>query len=272
MTLDKEPAQLRQHVLATYFGLRTGIAVVGIALPLVLWIVGYFYAHLCLQRSISAYYHAVGPTYHSMRNWFVGSLFVVGTFLYLYKGFSKLENILLNIGGVLAVLVALVPMRWQPCDLVVCGITPGLCKGPGWSPHGISAVGFFLCIVLVIFCCSNDTLPLIKDVGFPKADELIARYKRIYRTIAVLMVASIAAAYILNVVGSSHSTVFWVEVAGIWSFAAYWLVKSHEMSKTEAEARAMCGELTRRDGKVRRMAALEQEEGRDTESRPRSIT
>ena len=256
MRFGKEPEQLRQHVLATYFGLRIGIAVVGIALPLVVWIGGYLYAHLCLQRSISAYYHAVGPTFHSMRNWLVGSLFVVGFFLYLYKGFSKLENILLNIGGVLAVLVALVPMTWQPCDLVICGTTPAMCKGPGWSPHGIFAVGFFLCIVFVIFYCSNDTLPLIKDAGLPNADELITRYKRIYRAIAIVMVTSIAAAYVLNIRGSSPSRVFWMEVAGIWSFAAYWLVKSHEMSKTEAETKAMCGELTRRDGKVRIMAAL----------------
>src|ERR1700733_14650519 len=110
MTLDKEPDQLRQNIMATYFSLRIGIAAVGIALPLVVGIVGYFYAHVCLQRSISAYYHAVGPTGHSMRNWFIGSLFVIGVFLYLYKGFSMLENILLNVGGLLAVLIALVPM------------------------------------------------------------------------------------------------------------------------------------------------------------------
>jgi hypothetical protein len=255
MTSDKEPEQLRQHVLGTYFGLRIGIAVVGIALPLVVWIVGYFYGHLCLQRSISAYYHAVGPTGHSMRDWFVGSLFVVGMFLYLYKGFSKLENNLLNVAGVLAVLVALVPMHWQSCVLVICGTTPATCKGASWSPHGVFAVGFFLCIVLVIFLCAEDTLPLIKDAGFPNADELIARYKKLYRAIAILMVASIATAYVLTVAGRYPSTEFWMEVAGIWSFGAYWLVKSHELSKTEAEAKAMCGDLKLRQGKVRLRSA-----------------
>jgi hypothetical protein len=251
----EEPKKLRQQIMATYLGLRMGIAVVGIALPLVLWIGGHLYAHLCLQHSISAYYHAVGQMCRSMRNWFVGSLFVIGIFLYLYKGFSMLENILLNVAGVLAVLIALVPMIWQPCDLVICGIAPSTCKAPNWTPHGIFAVSFFLCIVLVIFFCSNDTLPLIKDAGLPKADEIIARYKKIYRTIAVLMVVLIAATYILNVIGTSPSKVFWVETAGIWSFAAYWLVKSHEISKTEAEARAICGELTRHNGKVRMRSA-----------------
>lgn len=38
-----------------------------------------------------------------MRNWFVGILFVVGVCLYLIKGFSKWEDILLTIAGILAV-------------------------------------------------------------------------------------------------------------------------------------------------------------------------
>jgi len=255
----KEPEQLQEHVLATYFNLRIGIAVVGIALPLVLWIIGYLYAQLCLQHSISAYYHAVGPTGHTMRDWFVGSLFMVGISLLLYKGFSTLENTLLNVGGVLAVLVALVPMRWQACDLAVCGAAPSSCKGSGWSPHGIFAVGFFLCIAAVSFFCADDTLPLIKDAHLPNAEQLIARYKGTYRMLAVLMVATIAVAYFLNVTGKSPSTVFWVEVAGIWSFAAYWLVKSHELSKTAAESRAVQGGLTRHHGHVRDRAVLQQE-------------
>lgn len=259
IVFDKEPEQLRQHVLATYFSLRIGIAVVGIALPLVVWIVGYVYAHLCLQGSISAYYYAVGPTGHSMRDWFVGSLFVVGMFLYLYKGFSALENTLLNVGGVLAVLAALVPMHWLPCDFMACASAPINCERTGWSPHGVFAVGFFLCIALVSFFCAGDTLPLIEDAGLPNADELIIRYKNTYRAIAVLMVASIIVTYVLNVSGNSTSTKFWVELVGIWSFAAYWLVKSHEMSQTEAESKAMRGELTRHQGRVRFSTVLEKE-------------
>jgi uncharacterized membrane protein YbaN (DUF454 family) len=257
--LHKEPEQLQKNILSTYLALRLGIAVVGIALPVVVSIVGYLYAQLCLQRSISAYYHAVGPTGHSMRDWFVGSLFVVGTFLYLYKGFSRLENWLLNIGGLSAVLVALVPMQWKACDPVVCGVAATSCKGPFLSAHGIFSYAVFVCMAAVCFFCAGDTLQLLKDAGTKNADQLIRRYKVTYKIIAGLMLASIAAAYLLNTWVGSPSTVFWVETAGVWSFGVYWLVKSHELKKTAAEAKAACGVLTRHEGKLRDSAVLNRE-------------
>jgi hypothetical protein len=257
--LHQEPEQLQKNVLSTYLNLRIGIAVVGIALPLVVSIVGRLYAQLCLQHSISAYYQAVGPTGHSMRDWFVGSLFVMGVFLYLYKGFGPVENFLLNLGGVSAVLVALVPLPWKSCDLAVCGAAAGPCKGPLLSAHGIFSYGVFLCMAAVCLFCAGDTLPLIKDAGFRNADQLIRRYKATYRVIAVLMLASIAAAYLLNTLANNPSTVFWVETAGVWSFAAYWLVKSDELKKTAAESKATCGKLVRHNGKIRDRDVLNRE-------------
>jgi len=256
--LQTEPVRFQKNILSTYLTLRTGIAVVGVALPRVVSVAGYLYAHLCLQHSISAYYQAVGPTGHSMRDWFVGSLFVVGMFLYLYKGFSRLEDYLLNIGGVSAVLVALVPMYWQSCNLATCGVAATPCKGPAVTAHGIFSYGVFLCMAAVCLFCAHDTLPLIKDAGFENADKLIQRYKWTYRVIAVLMLTSIAAAYLLNTLANNPSTVFWVEAAGVWSFGAYWLVKSNELKKTAAEEKAAKGRLTRHDGKLRDIDVLNQ--------------
>ena len=48
-----------------------------------------------------------------MRIWSVGILFVVAAFLYLYKGFTPFENYALNVAGVCALGVALVPMPWN---------------------------------------------------------------------------------------------------------------------------------------------------------------
>jgi len=257
--LHQEPEQLQKNILSTYVSLRIGIGVVGIALPLVVSILGYLYAQICLQRSISAYYYQVGPTGLGMRNWFVGSLFVVRTGLFLYKGFRRLENWLLNIGGVSAVLVALVPMVWKDCDPIKCGVAAETCNGPTWSAHGIFSYAVFLCMAAVCFFCADNTLHLIKDARVNNADQLMKRYKWIYRVIAVLMLASIAAAYLLNTLAGSASTTFWVEAAGVWSFGAYWLVKSHELKKTAAESKAACGQLTWVNGKLRERAALNRE-------------
>jgi len=52
---------------------------------------------------MSAYYHT------AMREVFVGILFAVGAYLYLYKGFSAVENIALNLAGTFAICIPLFP-------------------------------------------------------------------------------------------------------------------------------------------------------------------
>src|SRR5688500_3060530 len=72
---------LDRHISLTYRNLRVGMGVLAVAFPLLLWWIG-LVCSVELQRSISAYYHT------SMRDVFVGVLFAVGAYLYLYKGFS----------------------------------------------------------------------------------------------------------------------------------------------------------------------------------------
>ena len=106
--------------------------VVGFGFPIVLCVFGLI-SDIDLQTSMSAYYHHA-PT----RDIFVGVLFVAAGFLYAYKGFSSLENVLLNLAGVFAVGVALFP-----CDC------PGTEASGKFSAHGLFAVLFFLCIAVV---------------------------------------------------------------------------------------------------------------------------
>ncbi len=71
-----------------------------------------------LQTSLSAYYFGFQPkvdtnwaySNYPTRVFFVGILFALGFSLWAYKGFSRLENILLNIAGLCAILVAIFPM------------------------------------------------------------------------------------------------------------------------------------------------------------------
>ena len=77
---------LQKHFTATYVNLRIGMAVIAMAFPILLWVGGLLQG-LELQPSMSDYYHAGSPA-GLMRDWFVGLLFAVGVFLYLYKGFT----------------------------------------------------------------------------------------------------------------------------------------------------------------------------------------
>jgi hypothetical protein len=241
---------IQKQMMATFLSLRVGIGVIGIVFPFFLLLGGRILYGIPQADSMSAYYHATPacldphldndqtqcaanplPTGEGpMRNWFVGSLFAIGVGLYLIKGFSKQENVLLTVAGILAVCVALFPMPWV--------------RGkPTWQHvHYISAVTFFVLIGLVIWICSGKTLKFMPDTT-PNRDQVIARFKHAYRVLAIVMAASPFAAILLFKVLNLPQGIFWAEAAGVVSFGAFWLVKTWELSKSEVEHRALRGEI-----------------------------
>lgn len=217
--------ELQKNFLSSYFNLRMGIAVLALLLPLVLWIGGAAQG-VGIQDSMSAYYHAAAGHANAggglMRDFFVGILFAVGVFLYLYKGFSTLENIVLNLAGAFAVGVAVFPMEWN------CG---DQCQKI--SVHGACAIALFLCIALVCIRCASETLPYLKD------EKRQSRYRRIYLYLGVSMVLAPVAAFLLAVVFRRlESYTYIAEATGIAVFGVYWLVKSRELSLSKVERMA----------------------------------
>ncbi|HEX5716137.1 MAG TPA: DUF998 domain-containing protein [Thermoanaerobaculia bacterium] len=213
---------LDDHIAATYTTLRVGIIVLASALPFILAIGSG--TKIC--PSISAYY------YGDLRDVLVGVLVAVGAFLYLYKGFTKLENYALNLAGIFLVGVALVPTD-STCQI----------SDTGPSLHGTFAVLFFLAIAYVCIFRASDTLSLISDAA--KAD----RYRKTYKLLGLGMIVIPLAVVVLTVVLPSRSgsgarpTVFLVETAGVLVFASYWLLKSREIALSNAERLALQGKL-----------------------------
>jgi hypothetical protein len=230
------PERLREHMAATYFSLRLGLVVIALLLPVVLPIVAALWPDLAaaanlagagaIRGSLSAYYYAGDPA----RNVFVAGLVAVGALLYLYKGFSRAENVALNLAGLFVTVVAMVPT----CD--------GAC--PPVTVHRAAAVLFFLAIAYVCLFRAPDTLTLLEHD--PAA---AARYRRTYRVIGALMVLSPAAAILVATVlqrpGGQSTRVFFVETFGVWVFGAYWAAKSLELRRTSAERLALAGRAER---------------------------
>ena len=212
---------LQRHMAGTYFALRMGMGALAAALPVLLWLGGRFADGEPLRCSMSAYYYSP-----AMRDTFVGALVAIGVFLYLYKGFSRQENWALNLAGTLAVGIAMRPT------------TPGCSDAAGaFTLHGTFAVLFFLSIAYVCLFRASDTLSLIRDARRAR------RLRAVYRALGALMIVSPAIAVALGVLmrseGHDSPALFLVEAFAVFTFAAYWLTKSREMSATDAERLAL---------------------------------
>jgi hypothetical protein len=203
-----------KHILETYFWSRVGTAVIGILFPLILWLVG-LRLGVELQGSISSYYHT------PMRNVFVGILFAVGASLYLYRGYNMLENIVLNVAGILALCIALLPtsaVAELKCDTFTA---PYL--------HGISAISFFL---LIAYVCIFDLSKTLEEIDEPRKSF----YQNLYRILGGFMIVfPLSSALLLLLTNETGSLIFWVELAGVWVFSAYWFVKTWEISESQLD-------------------------------------
>src|SRR2546430_1451707 len=216
---EDNAATLREHMRRTYLNVRYGIGIIGAALPLLLWI-----GVRRLLASMSAYY------YTSMGDVFVGALVSIGVFLYLYKGFSTKENWALNVAGMLAIGIALVPASEM-----------GEQHSARSTTHIVFAILFFLCIAYVAIFRASDTLSLIDNA------KRRQKLQRIYRFLGLGMAASpfvaIVLAWVLHPDSAARSLKLFVEVLGVLMFAAYWIVKSREISETGAVRLALEGRI-----------------------------
>lgn len=208
-----------------YVKLRTGMGVLAVLFPIIFLISSWVLNRTEMQPSLSEYY----ITRELERNLFVGILICIGIFLWLYEGYSYWENRLLDLAGVLVAGVALfpvsatsftigsmtIPVRWQ------IGTVP-------ISIHGICAVTFFVCIIVVATFFSRTTLR-----GRSDAAVWIRRYK----LISTWMFVGIGVAALSRMLPNSWlgnlfdgKGVFWVETFGVWGFATFWLVKTKEVN------------------------------------------
>jgi hypothetical protein len=227
----KSPNELQEHMFGTYFGLRVGLVVIGVALPLIVLFTGGILHHVWLKPSISDYYHT-GPgalPFFTTRDLFVGGLFAAAGCLYLYKGFSAKENIALNLAGVFACFVALLPTGPGKDDK---GIVPLL--------HGTSAVLFFLCIAYVSLFHSRDTLRLLTPA---RRAYFAQRY--LWTGLALITSPLVAVVLSYSLEGRLRAIIFWVEACAVWAFAWYWFIKTKEMRESGAERCALDAELER---------------------------
>jgi hypothetical protein len=227
------PEQIRDRIFHTYFLVRRGLLWLAFAFPLLLLAVG-SWNQIHLGVSMSEYYFAFYPhdglRVFPVRAVFVGVLFVLGICLILYRGFSNTEDRVLDLAGVMAVIAALWPMQ-----------APDYCKNCGSTTfsyvHEGAGIILFLCMAFVAFACADETLVQLPD---PQRKRFRIGY---FVLAALLLVAPVAVGLLAYKLGRSDSRLFYAEWAAMWIFAAYWGLKTYELSKSNLEVLAMKGEM-----------------------------
>lgn len=214
-----ERAAILASISASYFRLRGGLAVIALAFPPVLWLGAGGHA---LAGSISAYYHVPGAVFGGgiMRDVFVGALWAIGAFLFFYKGYSAAENRALNLAGAAAVAIAISPMDWPE----------GSAATLTGRVHGAAAIVFFLAVAYVCLARAGDTLTLLP---VPRR-RAFARTYSFLGTLMVVLPVGVAGLHVLLGRAAFNVWVFAIEVAAIYVFAVFWLVKSREIALIEA--------------------------------------
>ena len=222
------------RVSASYFILRRGLAYLAIALPVLLvagGAVDYLLhdgdGHL-VHGSLSAYYHSTAAMKSpygagTMRNVFVGVLWAVGVFLVLYRGYSRREDLALNLAGVAAILIALFPMDWP--------VVEDAAHTPAAYVHFTSAGTFFLAIAYVCVFTATETLSILND----RAQR--TSFKRQYAALGAWMVLTPVVLWVIHMLfpPKDNYVILFVEIAGVLVFSMFWLVKSREIMMIERE-------------------------------------
>jgi hypothetical protein len=201
--------------------------------------------------------------YNPTRTLFVGFLCATGVFLFLYKGFTPLENNLLNVAGTGAILVAFLPETDPRCFRADGGVRqiPGVnCEDFGISTllgdqswHGIAAIVFGLFGALAIFLCSHNTLSLKSMDNRPRSGLLallgLIRHEviggrnlwlKFYWLMGItIAVSPVLALIVTSIAGTDDHKVFWIEAFGMVAFALYWWVKSEELKRSGEDKKLM---------------------------------
>jgi len=208
--------------------LRRIVGALGVALPVVVTVWGLFLSRWSVQDSLSDYYSL------RTRDAFVGILFVIGWFLFAYRGYEKMDKIAGYLACVFALGVAIFPNSGSTWERIV---------------HFSSATCLFLVLSffsLLLFTKTKDSPKGFKPTvlsafrfGATKSNSMTCEKKKrniVYIVCGIVMLAciSLIGLYMLfwqNTAISNIKPVFCLEWLMIWAFGTSWFIKGETILK-----------------------------------------
>ena len=218
---DLEAGGLEKPFILSYLGMRQLAGWVGFLLPFALTLGNWPHA---LEGSISAYY------FTRTGAWFVGSLWVIGFFMYSCRGYIRPGQIEWDatagrFAGVFALGVALIPMNY-------CGVKSGWVHYRGLL-HWTSAALLFIDLALTCLFLFTRT-----DSPDPTAKKRRRNKFYVACGCAIFVFIALIGIYsLLDQLGSPlaarlgcYKPVFWLEAGSVLAFAIACLVKGETFS------------------------------------------
>jgi hypothetical protein len=181
--------------------IRLLIGCITFTLPVLAW-GGAAFAPL---TSISASY------YTTARDVFVGLLFVLGAFLFVYKGRALIEDWIANLGALAAVMAAIFPTS---CDLCPTNSFAAI--------HLLAGAGLF---IVAAYFCLGPFRHAAQGKDWVEAKRRVRFYvfcgSAILACLALLGVVELAMTAELK---KAWAPIFWGEAFMLWTFGGAWIV------------------------------------------------
>jgi hypothetical protein len=187
-TFDREAAAenpAARAFIGSYLWMRMAIGLLGVVLPVLLVLVDWWFidTRRPIRGSMSAYYHS------SARDVFVGGLVATGLFLITYMSAKKrtYDYVLSTTGGVLVIIVALMPTARSGSELGVKGFAPSgdscttyagppLCNGfqSVWGEDTVRNIHQFCASTFVVLLALLCVVFALREFGYgPEARALL---------------------------------------------------------------------------------------------------
>jgi hypothetical protein len=209
-----------QSLVISYRTLRKIVGILGIALPIVLF-VGVSIFNEDIQSSVSGYYHT------SMRDVFVGTLCVIGFFLLSYRGHEPRDDYAGDVACFAVLMVAFVPTAK---DGVVSQAAMRLDL-----IHLLSATLFFAMLVYFSLVLFTKT----KSDAKPTRRKL--QRNRVYKICGVTMLTCMILILLYKELFTGTfalldaiKPVYWLEAIAISAFGLSWLTKGRAILNEKA--------------------------------------
>ncbi len=193
-TFDREAAGTNPDAdafIRSYLGMRMAIGLLGVALPVLLVVVDKAFVHTPgpIRGSMSAYYHS------SAGDVFVGGLVSTGLFLVTYMSAKRrtYDYVLSTVGGLLVIVVALLPTARSGTDLGVAHFQPSgdscdryagppLCNGfeNAWGEDTVRTIHQLCASTFVVVLAALCVVFALREFGYgPQAKALVGAQRSV---------------------------------------------------------------------------------------------